>query len=149
MALRLLRLVGGKKGQGATTRSADRCFEKPEDRPAAMDRYTLVFSSLPFLPSLEYDLAISFEENSSGAEHEGSAPEPKKAPLRSSHWSGRPNNHLVPARLAPLPRRVGSAGFPAKVQHAAELGYLRSVIAGPKRNRIYSPSRPARFHVHI
>ena len=84
-----------------TTDQKDSGCNDPQRRPAPLcgsetdqRRGTLHPGNppLPFLPKHEYG---GGHRKSAGAEHEDSAPAPTKALLRSSHWSGRPNNHLV------------------------------------------------------
>src|SRR6266404_8286741 len=84
---------------------------------------------LPFLPSHEW---TPWPSISAGAEQQGSAPAPTKAPLRSSHWSGRPNNHLAQRVWCLYPGgRVVLAS--RMFQHAAELSYAPSSITSPTR----------------
>ena len=84
---------------------------------------------LPFLPSHEW---TPWPSISAGAEQQGSAPAPTKAPLRSSHWSGRPNNHLAQRVWCLYPGgRVVLAS--RNFQHAAELGYAPLHRARPAR----------------
>src|SRR5437660_6141781 len=53
---------------------------------------------------------------SPGAGHEGPAPGPTEAPLRSARWSGRPSNHLIQqvgcfhpgGRMVPVSRNSGT-----------------------------------------
>ncbi len=77
---------------------------------------------------------------SAGAEQHGPAPAPTKAPLRSSHWSGRPNNHLIQRVWCLYPGgRVVLAS--RNSQHAAELGYALSLL--PKTSRGWTPCAAA------
>jgi hypothetical protein len=48
----------------------------------------------------------------------------QKALLRSTHWSGRPMNHLAQRDRRLYPRR--RVVLASRVQHAAELGYTQS-----------------------
>jgi len=82
---------------------------------------------------------------SAGAEQHGPAPAPTKAPLRSSHWSGRPNNHLTQRVWCLYPGgRVVLAS--RNSQHAAELGLCS--VASPENQpgvgRRVPPPFPAR-----
>ncbi len=77
---------------------------------------------------------------SAGAEQHGPAPAPTKAPLRSSHWSGRPNNHLIQRVWCLYPGgRVVLAS--RNSQHAAELGL--SSVASPETSRGWTPCAAA------
>jgi hypothetical protein len=125
-----------KRAQGATTRSADRLV--PRDK--ADQRRGTLHPGIPLSLSCRCMNTGKGSDVSAGAEHEDSAPAPTKAPLRSSHWSGRPNNHLIQRVWCLYPGgRVVLAS--RNSQHAAELGL--SSVASPETSRSWAPCAAA------